>query len=67
MHLAAALKVPTLTLFFGTDPEIWHPPVSSSHYLKGNGLDPKTLEPAQVSKLAEQILQSRRPVSGQQG
>ena len=34
MHLAAALRTPTLTLFFGTSPDIWHPPVASSHYLQ---------------------------------
>jgi len=56
MHLAAALRVPTLTLFFGTNPEIWHPPVSSSQFLQAPDQDPRTLEPEQVVQTAIKML-----------
>lgn len=60
MHLAAALRVPTLTLFFGTSPEIWHPPVASSHYLRAPGNDPRTLDPEKVVQKAAEILELKR-------
>jgi heptosyltransferase-3 len=56
MHLAAALRVPTLTLFFGTNPDIWHPPVVTSHYLRVQGNDPRTLDPETVVQKAVNIL-----------
>ena len=45
MHLAAALRVPTLTLFFGTSPDIWRPPVPTSHYVSAPEKDPRALDP----------------------
>lgn len=59
MHLAAAVRTPTLALFFGTDPLVWHPMVPSSHYLKAFGGDPRTLSPDQVTKEAERWLLPR--------
>lgn len=56
MHLAAALRVPTLTLFFGTNPDIWHPPVATSHYLRAPENDPRTLDPEKVAQTAVDIL-----------
>jgi len=56
MHLAAALRVPTLTLFFGTSPDIWHPPVASSHYLRGPEKDPRALDPETVAQKALEIM-----------
>ena len=60
MHLAAALKVPTLALYFGTDPEIWNPPVPTAHFLRGPGPDPKSLEPVAVAEAALQLLSPER-------
>ena len=56
MHVAAGLKVPTLTLFFGTDPEVWNPPVPTANFLRSPGSDPKSLEPAAVVSAAMRIL-----------
>jgi len=56
MHVAAALQVPTLTLFFGTNPEIWHPPVATSHYMSAPGHDPRALDPETVVQKAANIL-----------
>lgn len=56
MHLAAALRVPALTLFFGTSPDIWHPPVPSSYYLRAPGNDPRALDPQVVARRAMEIL-----------
>src|SRR5258708_39033757 len=56
MHLAAALQVPTLTLFFGTSPETWHPPVASSHYVRAPGSDPRALDPETVVQKAVEML-----------
>jgi heptosyltransferase III len=56
MHLAAALRVPTLTLFFGTSPEIWHPPVVTSRYLRAPQNDPRALDPEKVVQEAMKIL-----------
>jgi ADP-heptose:LPS heptosyltransferase len=58
MHLAAALRVPTLTLFFGTSPEIWHPPVATSHYVLAPDKDPRALDPEKVVQKALDILKS---------
>jgi ADP-heptose:LPS heptosyltransferase len=58
MHLAAALRVPTLTLFFGTSPDIWHPPVATSHYVYAPDKDPRTLDPEKVVQKALEILES---------
>jgi heptosyltransferase-3 len=57
MHLAAALRVPTLTLFFGTDPDIWHPLVATSHFLRAPENDPRALDPETVVQKAMEILQ----------
>jgi ADP-heptose:LPS heptosyltransferase len=54
MHVAAGLKVPALTLFFGTDPEIWNPPVPTAHFLRTS--DPKSLEPGAVVEAALPLL-----------
>jgi|GEM_PF-1225169 ADP-heptose:LPS heptosyltransferase len=59
MHLAAALRVPTLTLFFGTSPEIWHPLAASSHYLCAPKNDPRALAPETVVREAMKILKSQ--------
>jgi heptosyltransferase-3 len=56
MHLAAGIGAPTLALFLGTDPEIWHPPVSSSHYLRTTGADPRSLRPENVIQEAQRLL-----------
>ncbi|MCX5794086.1 MAG: glycosyltransferase family 9 protein [Elusimicrobia bacterium] len=56
MHVAAGLKVPTLTLFFGTDPEVWNPPVPTAHFLRSPGQDPKGLAPAAVADAAVRLL-----------
>ena len=56
MHLAAALRVPTLTFFFGTNPDIWHPPVASSHYLRAPENNPRALDPEKVVHEAVKIL-----------
>ncbi len=56
MHLAAALGVPTLTLFFGTNPEIWHPSVPTSHYVRAPGNDPRALGPELVFQKAVEML-----------
>ena len=56
MHVAAGLKVPTLTLFFGTDPEIWNPPVPTAHFLRSPGAGPRSLEPSAVVEAAIRIL-----------
>ncbi len=56
MHLAAALRVPTLTLFFGTNPDIWHPPVPSSHYVRAPENDPRALDPEKVVQKAAEII-----------
>ena len=55
MHLAAALGTPTLTLFFGTDPDVWHPPVASSHYLRALE-GPRSLRPESVIEQAKRLL-----------
>src|SRR5258708_21232133 len=55
MHLAAALRVPPLTLFFGTNPEIWHPPVATSHYVRAPENDPRALHPETVSHMAFKV------------
>jgi ADP-heptose:LPS heptosyltransferase len=56
MHLAAAIRVPTLTLFFGTSPEIWHPSVATSHYLRAPDNDPRALDPERVVQEAATLL-----------
>jgi len=56
MHLAAALRVPTLSLFFGTSPDTWHPPVATSHYLQAPGEDPRALDSELVVETAIKIL-----------
>jgi ADP-heptose:LPS heptosyltransferase len=56
MHVAAGLKVPALTLFFGTDPEVWNPPVPTAHFLRSPGADPNSLEPPTVVETALRIL-----------
>jgi len=56
MHLAAAVRTPTLALFFGTNPDIWHPPVASSHYLRAPENHPCALDPEKVVQKALQIL-----------
>ena len=56
MHLAAALQVPTLTLFFGTNPEVWHPPVASSYYVQAPDNNPRALDPETVAQKAVNIL-----------
>jgi hypothetical protein len=48
--------VPTLTLFFGTSPEIWHPPVVTSRYLRAPQNDPRALDPEKVVQEAMKIL-----------
>jgi len=62
MHLAAALRVPTLTLFFGTNPDIWHPPVPTSQYIQAPGNDPGKLNAATVAKAAEAFLPTSQPL-----
>jgi ADP-heptose:LPS heptosyltransferase len=32
-HLAAAVNAPTLTLFFETDPQVWHHPGRNQYYI----------------------------------
>ncbi|MDD5630123.1 MAG: glycosyltransferase family 9 protein [Elusimicrobia bacterium] len=59
MHVAAGLKVPALTLFFGTDPAVWNPPVPTAHFLRGPGPDPKSLEPAAVVAAALRLLDEK--------
>jgi ADP-heptose:LPS heptosyltransferase len=54
MHLAAGLRVPALTLFFGTDPEVWNPPVPTAHFLRTS--DPESLEPGTVVAAALALL-----------
>jgi ADP-heptose:LPS heptosyltransferase len=54
MHLAAGLKVPTLALFFGTDPAVWNPPVPTAHFLRSP--DPGSLRPEAVAEAALRIL-----------
>jgi ADP-heptose:LPS heptosyltransferase len=56
MHLAAALRVPTLTLFFGTNPEVWHPSVTTSHYLRAADNNPQALAPEKVVQKSLEIL-----------
>jgi heptosyltransferase-3 len=56
MHLAAALRVPTLSLFFGTNPDIWHPPVKSSYYLRAPENNPNALTPETVVEKALSII-----------
>ncbi len=31
-HISVALKVPSLTIFIGSDPHVWHPPDDDRHY-----------------------------------
>ncbi|MBI5241854.1 MAG: glycosyltransferase family 9 protein [Elusimicrobia bacterium] len=52
MHLAAGLKVPALTLFFGTDPAVWSPPVATAHFLRSP-------EPAAVVEAALRIFDEK--------
>jgi ADP-heptose:LPS heptosyltransferase len=54
MHLAAGLRVPALTLFFGTDSEVWNPPVPTAHFLRTS--DPESLEPGTVVAAALALL-----------
>ena len=62
MHVAAGVKAPALALFFGTDPEVWNPPVPTAHFLRSPGADPKSLEPSVVVEAAVRILDGNTPI-----
>lgn len=58
MHLAAAVGAPTLALFFGTDPEVWQPPVETSRFLVASS-GPASLEVETVADKARLLLSQR--------
>jgi heptosyltransferase III len=56
-HIAAASGVRTLGLFFGSDPDLWRPPLDNAFTLRAPEGRPDRLSPESVFQKVQQILQ----------
>ena len=64
-HLAAALDVPTISIFNNfSNPKIWHPPSNNAHFLSPSKHSASTDVPSalEVYQLVNKVLQIRTPL-----